>query len=128
MKLTFGKNEKLKSKKAIEALFSEGQSYVSHPIRIVYHVKTQEKFNVQVGVSVAKKRFKHAVDRNLLKRRIREAYRLNKSLITSEEPLGVDVLFIYTSSSIKDFDKINQAMKEVLEKLNHKLTKKEQSS
>ncbi|RLZ06868.1 ribonuclease P protein component [Faecalibacter macacae] len=125
MKLTFGKNEKLKSKKAIENLFSEGQSYVSHPIRIVYTTKEKKDYDVRVGVSVAKKRFKHAVDRNLLKRRIREAYRLNKSLIETPDN-SIDALFIYTSSKIKDFDAINKSMQEVLQKLNSKINKKEQ--
>lgn len=125
MKLTFGKNEKLKSKKAIENLFSEGQSYVSHPIRIVYKVNPKQDYTIRVGESVAKKKFKHAVDRNLLKRRIREAYRLNKSLIETPDN-SIDALFIYTSSKIKDFDAINKSMQEVLQKLNSKINKKEQ--
>ena len=125
MKLTFGKNEKLKSKKAIESLFSEGQSYVSHPIRIVYRIKPKEDYDVKVGVSVAKKKFKHAVDRNLLKRRIKEAYRLNK-LLVKQANVSVDALFIYTSSKIKDYDVINQSMKELLQKLDTKINKKEQ--
>lgn len=125
MKLTFGKNEKLKSKKAIEALFSEGQSYVSHPIRIVYCIKPKEDNDCKIGVSVAKKRFKHAVDRNLLKRRIREAYRLNKAILEHSD-VSIDALFIYTSSKIKDFDVINKSMQEVLQKLNTKINKKEQ--
>jgi len=125
MKLTFGKNEKLKSKKAIENLFSEGQSYVSHPIRIVYSTKLKDDYAVKAGVSVAKKKFKHAVDRNLLKRRIREAYRLNKNLVNLPDH-SVDVLFIYTSSKFKDFEVINQSMRELLEKLDSKINKKEQ--
>ena len=125
MKLTFDKNAKLKSKKAIESLFSEGQSYVSHPIRIVFTTEAAEQYEMKVGVSVAKKRFKHAVDRNLLKRRIREAYRLNQHLVDLPEH-SVDALFIYTSSKIKDFEVINQSMKEILQKLNTKVNKKEQ--
>ena len=126
MKLTFGKNEKLKSKKAIENLFSEGQSHVSRPIRIVYNIRPKQQGENKMGVSVAKKRFKHAVDRNLLKRRIREAYRLNKSFIEANETYAVDLLFIYTSSRIANFETIEKAMKEVLEKLNEKIIKKEQ--
>ena len=125
MKLTFDKNAKLKSKKAIESLFSEGQSYVSHPIRIVFTAEAAEQYEMKVGVSVAKKRFKHAVDRNLLKRRIREAYRLNQHLVDLPEH-SVDALFIYTSSKIKDFEVINQSMKEILQKLHTKVNKKEQ--
>ena len=126
MKLTFGKNEKLKSKKAIETLFSEGQSYVSHPIRIVYKVNPKLDYNIRVGESVAKKKFKHAVDRNLLKRRIKEAYRLNKPLVQLPDDVSVDILFIYTSSKISDYAKIDKSMKEILTKLDIKLNKKEQ--
>ncbi|MBS7332523.1 MAG: ribonuclease P protein component [Weeksellaceae bacterium] len=126
MKLTFGKNEKLKSKKAIENLFSEGQSYVSHPIRIVYKVNPKQDYTIRVGESVAKKKFKHAVDRNLLKRRIKEAYRLNKQLVQLPEDVSVDILFIYTSSKIKDYSTIEHSIKEILTKLDLKLNKKEQ--
>ncbi|WP_322971421.1 ribonuclease P protein component [Faecalibacter sp. LW9] len=126
MKLTFGKNEKLKSKKAIEALFSEGQSYVSHPIRIVYKVNPKSDYTIRIAESVAKKKFKHAVDRNLLKRRIKEAYRLNKHLLEITEDLSIDILFIYTSSKIQSYEKIDQSIQEILTKLNIKLNKKEQ--
>jgi len=126
MKLTFGKNEKLKSKKAIEALFSEGQSYVSHPIRIVYKVNPKSDYTIRIAESVAKKKFKHAVDRNLLKRRIKEAYRLNKHLIEITEDVSIDILFIYTSSKIQSYEKIDQSIQEILTKLNIKLNKKEQ--
>lgn len=126
MKLTFGKNEKLKSKKAIESLFSEGQSYVSHPIRIVYKVNPKKDYTIRVGESVAKKKFKHAVDRNLLKRRIKEAYRLNKELVQLPEDVSIDILFIYTSSKIKDYAIINKCIHEILSKLDTKLNKKEQ--
>lgn len=126
MKLTFGKNEKLKSKKAIEALFSEGQSYVSHPIRIVYKVNPKSDYTIRIAESVAKKKFKHAVDRNLLKRRIKEAYRLNKHLIEITEDVSIDILFIYTSSKIQSYEKIDQSLQEILTKLNIKLNKKEQ--
>ncbi|MBF0597657.1 ribonuclease P protein component [Faecalibacter rhinopitheci] len=126
MKLTFGKNEKLKSKKAIESLFSEGQSYVSHPIRIVYRIHPKRDYTIRIGESVAKKKFKHAVDRNLLKRRIKEAYRLNKALVNISEEISIDILFIYTSSKIKDYHTIDKMMKEILIKLDTIINKKEQ--
>ena len=62
MKLTFGKNEKLKSRKAFDELFSDGKTFVSHPIRFVYKIKPKADYNIRVGVSVGKKKFKHAVD------------------------------------------------------------------
>lgn len=118
MKLTFGKNEKLKSKKAIEALFTSGNTYVSHPIRVVYKIQPKEeaKDPIKVAVSVSKKKFKHAVDRNLLKRRMREAYRLNKTLLKVDDDSRIDLLFIYTSSRSQSYELIEQAMQTLLKK------------
>lgn len=77
---TFKKEERLCSKKLIEGLFHNGSSFLLYPFRIVW-LKHSLPANVpvQVVINVPKRRFKKAVDRNLIKRRIREAYRLNKS-------------------------------------------------
>jgi ribonuclease P protein component len=76
---TFKKDERLSSKKLIELLFSKGQSFKFHPFRVVWLRLGQPlPAPVQVLISVSKKTFRHAVDRNFIKRRIREAYRCNK--------------------------------------------------
>ena len=126
MKLTFGKNEKLKCRKAFDELFSDGKTFVSHPIRFVYKIKPKEDYNIRVGVSVSKKKFKHAVDRNLLKRRSKEAYRLNKLLIETSEEYSIDLVMIYTSTKQQSFERIEEAVKILLEKLNQAIqTKKD---
>ncbi|MGV0956153.1 ribonuclease P protein component [Empedobacter falsenii] len=126
MKLTFGKNEKLKSRKAFDELFSDGKTCVSHPIRFVYKIKPKADYNIRVGVSVGKKKFKHAVDRNLLKRRAKEAYRLNKLLLEPNEKYSVDLVMIYTSTKQQPFEVIEQSVKTLLEKLNEAIqTKKD---
>ena len=126
MKLTFGKNEKLKSRKAFDELFSGGKTFVSHPIRFVYKIKPKEDYDIRVGVSVSKKKCKHAVDRNLLKRRSREAYRLNKLMIEASEKYSIDMVMIYTSSKHQPFEVIEQSIKVLLEKLNEAIqTKKD---
>ncbi|WP_313384632.1 ribonuclease P protein component [Chishuiella sp.] len=124
MKLTFGKKEKLKSRKAFDELFSDSKTMVSHPIRFVYKVKPKEDYTIRVGVSVSKKKFKHAVDRNLLKRRTKEAYRLNKLLI---QPMNfsIDLVMIYTSSKPQQFEVIEKSIKLLLQKLNDEIQKKE---
>lgn len=81
MKATYSKKEKLKSKKLIGHLFSEGQSVSSFPLRMVYLSTVLDDSQVKVGVSVSKRHFKKAVDRNRIKRLMREAYRLNKGVI-----------------------------------------------
>ena len=126
MKLTFGKNEKLKSRKAFDELFSDGKTFVSHPIRFVYKIKPKADYNIRVGVSVGKKKFKHAVDRNLLKRRAKEAYRLNKLLLEPNENYSIDLVMIYTSTKHQTFEVIEQSVKTLLEKLNEAIqTKKD---
>ncbi|MGV0920737.1 ribonuclease P protein component [Empedobacter falsenii] len=126
MELTFGKNEKLKSRKAFDELFSDGKTCVSHPIRFVYKIKPKADYNIRVGVSVGKKKFKHAVDRNLLKRRAKEAYRLNKLLLEPNEKYSVDLVMIYTSTKQQPFEVIEQSVKTLLEKLNEAIqTKKD---
>ena len=79
MRLTFGKQEKLKSRKLIERLFEEGKSVKKYPIRLVY-LQTDHTSDLpaQVGFSVPKRHFKRAVDRNRIKRLLREAYRIQK--------------------------------------------------
>ena len=126
MKLTFGKNEKLKSRKAFDELFSDGKTFVSHPVRFVYRIKPKEDYDIRVGVSVGKKKFKHAVDRNLLKRRCKEAYRLNKLIVEPSPNYSVDLIMIYTSSKHQPFEKIEEAIKILLPKLNEAIqTKKD---
>lgn len=111
---TLGKHEKLKSKKAIDKLFTEGKSFVQSPIRVVF-IKNETDFPNQVAFSVSKRNFKLAVDRNRIKRLMREAYRLNKYELNSE---GFHVLFIYTNRKIKSFDRVSSSMKIILNTIN----------
>lgn len=79
MDLTFNKQEKLKLKKLIETLFKEGKSITLFPLRIIFLQKDHDKDKpLQVGFSVPKRLIKKAVDRNRIKRQLREVYRLNK--------------------------------------------------
>jgi len=76
---TFKKEERLCSRKHLDLLFKNGSSFLLYPFRISYlFINESTEVPAQVVINVPKKRYKRAVDRNLLKRRIREAYRLNK--------------------------------------------------
>lgn len=89
MKHTLGKQERLKSRKLIEKLYKEGNSVKTFPLRMMYIQTTHTSdFPCQVGVSVPKRNFKLAVDRNRIKRLMRETYRLQKQIVYNnlEEP------------------------------------------
>jgi ribonuclease P protein component len=76
---TFKKEERLCNKKLIDGLFHDGSSFLCYPFKASWlYINEPQQFPVQVLFSVSKKRFKRAVDRNLIKRRMREAYRLHK--------------------------------------------------
>ena len=97
MRNTLGKQERLKSKKLIEKLYAEGDSVKTFPLRLMY-VQTAHtsEFPCQVGVSVAKRNYKLAADRNRLKRLMRETYRLQKQIVYNnlEEPYVFMISYI----------------------------------
>jgi len=97
MKNTLGKQERLKSKKLIEKLYTEGNSVKTFPLRMMF-VQTAHTsdFPCQVGVSVAKRNFKKAPDRNRLKRLMRETYRLQKEIVYNnlEQPYVFMISYI----------------------------------
>jgi len=101
----FRKQERIASQKQIDALFigTGSLSKAAFPIRAVYIIKEREanREPVQLLLSVPKKRFKHAVDRNRVKRQLREAYRHHKNLLIEALPAdkAVDLAFIWLSPS-----------------------------
>jgi len=97
MKHTLGKEERLKSKKLIERLYVERNSVKAFPLRMIFlQTKHTSEFPAQVGVSVPKRNFKLAVDRNRIKRLMRESYRLQKEIVynTIEEPYVFMISYI----------------------------------
>lgn len=121
--LKFGKEARLKSKKRIEKLFKNGQSFGMYPLRAVWDPVEQNPENcpIQIGVSVAKKKFPHAVDRNRLRRQVREAFRIHQGLIgTGRRPVVLMVL--YTATEALPFSVIEAAMVRLLKKMSKMLS------
>lgn len=116
MNLSFGKNKKLKSKKAIERLFTEGKHLKRFPLRANYFLETESPAGIQVAVSVPKRLFKRATERNLLKRRLREAFRRNQHLLQTKSRM--EMMFIYTSPEIQKYETIEKSMIILLSDLN----------
>jgi len=120
---TLGKNERLKSRKQIEQLFNEGKSFYLSPFRIYYLVTpliTISVSTLQFGTGVSAKNFKRAVDRNRVKRLIREAYRLQKQPLQEgvmQEKLQLNIFFIYTSKELPAFNVVKEKVNLILNKL-----------
>jgi ribonuclease P protein component len=102
---SFPKSERLYKKKAIQELFDKGSSFYIYPFR-VYFMQSSDQSAHQVIFSVSKRNFKRAVDRNLIKRRMREAFRLNKAGIPGTSKL--QMAYIYTAKEILLFDQIQE--------------------
>lgn len=114
------KREKLCSHTAINLLFTKGEGRVTtaYPLRAVWRINEQRQVkDTQFLISVPKKKFKHAVDRVLLRRRIRESYRLNRSALEKENTTALDIAFIYLGSNICHYSEIEHAIIKLLGKI-----------
>ncbi len=114
MNFTLKKEERLCGKKAIDALFSSGKSKTQFPIKVIYKLNfDKEKSPTKVMFVVPKKKHKRANKRNVLKRRMREIYRLNKhSLLNSlqDKNVHIDIMFIFLSNELFNYSSIEKSM------------------
>lgn len=117
MKFTYPKHEKLKSRTLIDQLFSEGKSVSKYPLRLVYaQVGELQDSKIKLGVSVSKKHFKKAVDRNYYKRVLRETYRLNKDLLQDNLEQSYVFMIMYQTKDRLTFQEINEKTIQLFEK------------
>ena len=124
---TLGKEERLKSRKAIEKLFAEGKKLSASSFLVYYLLFYEEnKEPLQFGVGVSGKNFKKAVDRNKIKRLTRESYRLQKSGLKETlvgEKKSLHVFFIYTGKEIPVYAAIYPVVGDILQKLGDVVSK-----
>lgn len=115
----FRKEHKLKSRKTIQKIFAEGDSFTVFPLKVLWH-PTNEHNCLQTGVSVSSRHFKKAVDRNRIKRLIREAFRLQKFELEEyllKENQQLSVFLKYISKEISDYKIIYNACTKIISKL-----------
>ncbi len=128
------KAERLKHRNDIQALFGKGKTFFVHPVKAVYSLRPLAEPEddaslprIKMGVSASKRQFKKAVDRNRVKRLLREAYRLNKAELekaAANRPFQLHVFFLYVDKSLPTFGSLEEKMKHCLKKLAKMLEEK----
>ena len=118
---TFHKTERLKSRKRISELFNSGLTGYSNPVKVLWKYNDEQRsVTLKAGFAVPKKNFKHATDRNRLKRRMREAYRLfcdDLKKVCTEKNIQLDIMFIFISSGNESYSVIEGAIRKLLTKI-----------
>lgn len=112
-RFTLKKEERLKSRKIIQQLFKEGKSFPVSPFRVIYIVKEDPEANLKAAFSVSSKSFKKAVDRNRVKRLMRESYRLQKNILEKElieKQRNLMIFFIYTGKELPQYPLVFEKM------------------
>ncbi len=133
MRNTFKREEKLKKKKFIDELFMAGKAISAYPIKLIYlQIEHDSPYKIQAGVSVPKRNFKKAVDRNRIKRLLREVYRKNKYLIYDSEHTKKHIfMFIYVGKKEENYALLEKKMQQVLQlflkKFNNKIVPNEEA-
>ena len=125
MKYTLGKEERLKSRKLIERLYKEGAYVKSFPLRMVFlQTEHTSNFPAQVGVSVPKRNFKRAVDRNRIKRLMRETYRLQKQIVYENIDKSFVFMISYLGKEEWKYEDLYAKMEKLLTLFVHEAKKK----
>jgi ribonuclease P protein component len=117
-KNTLPRNKSLKSTKLIDTLFEKGKTIIAYPVRLVY-INTDEKVkqSFQVSFTVSKKKFKNAVDRNYIKRLMRESFRKQQHQIKSK---NIAMMWMFLDKKKPDYEVLYKSVEKIIEELNKK--------
>ncbi|MEI6184066.1 MAG: ribonuclease P protein component [Bacteroidota bacterium] len=126
---SYGKQEKLKSRKLLGTVFGKGKSFLNFPVKVTCLIsETPTDFPVKAGVGVSTRFFKKAVDRNRVKRLLRETYRLNKSPLIqycTEKNLHIAIFFLYVDKQLPEFETLQTIMQAALKRLMSQLERRQ---
>jgi ribonuclease P protein component len=119
---TLGKKERLKSNLVIQNLLKNGKTISAFPLKIYWDINEdiQQQSPVRMAVSVPRRRIRQAVDRNLLKRRLREAYRLNKSILYDplrKKGLSVVLIILFLADEFLTYEAVESKVRDLLRRL-----------
>jgi ribonuclease P protein component len=124
VKFTFAKEERLKSKKTIDALFlNQGLTAFTYPIKAVFNTIENSEEHIacpSIAITVPKKKFKSAVARNRIKRQIKEAYRLNSTAFKgycTEHKVYIPIVFIYIAQQAEPYGKIDTSLQKIIKSI-----------
>ena len=112
---TLPKSKIIKNKKTIEKLFHEGKSLHKYPVRVVYSIENNKLPGYKTAFFVSKKKFKKAVDRNRVKRLMREAFRLQQHRLKKD--IFYHLIWIYTGKELPDFHLVYKRIEQLLKEL-----------
>jgi ribonuclease P protein component len=130
IRYTLGSEERLKKRKQIEELFNSGESFSIFPFRVYYLLRRDPEVKdvLQFGAGVSKKNFKRAVDRNRIKRLLRESYRLQKNslkeAVREREEWCLILFIVYTGKEFPDYSLVKEKVEQALTRVQKKLTAK----
>ena len=117
--------ERLRGEIRVNSLFAEGHSFVVYPFRVVFRTQpTKSEAGTAFLVSIPKRNFKRAVKRNLLKRRIREAFRLHKTALNNtldRAGMALDMAILYLDKEVLPYEILAKQMQELLARLSDRI-------
>lgn len=117
---SFNKKERLKSRKQLDRIFTKGESIAAFPVKIFYELNEDQDNIIKTGVGVSRKNFKKAVDRNRIKRLLRESYRTEKAELLNylqQNKKQIALFFLYVDKTEPDYLFLKQTIQKAIKKL-----------